>query len=71
MTSEREEQIAAGTVLITSRELAPRLGLGGKSGWRRVNARAKAGRLPVVMFGNKPRFHWPTVVEVLNRRRRI
>lgn len=69
--STREEQIAAGTVLLTPQELAPRLGFTGLTGWRRVVAKVKAGRIPSVLIGNRPRFHWPTVVQALNRRKAL
>lgn len=64
-----EAAVAAGTVLLTAYELAPRLGLSrGRRGAETVRARAKAGLLPV--YRPNPRtflFHWPTVVEATTK----
>lgn len=65
---DRESQIAAGTVLITAQELAPRLGLSaGKQGAEKVRLRARLGLLPVVRMGARYMFHWPTVVDFIHR----
>lgn len=62
----RESQIAAGTVLITARELAPRIGLRGRWGWREVLLRAKAKRLPAYRPNSRTvLFHLPTVMEAI------
>lgn len=66
LTPERESQIASGAVLITARELAPRIGLKGKSGWRTVIARAKAKRLPAYRPNKRTTlFHLPTVMAAI------
>ena len=66
----REDQIAAGTVMIGPAELAPRIGLGtGRRGLEKVRARARAGLIPC----HRPNarvylFHWPTVVQAIATR---
>lgn len=66
--NDRESQIAAGTVLLTAQELAPRLGLSrGKRGAEKVRLRARLGLLPVVRMGVRYMFHWPTVVEATHK----
>lgn len=63
----REEQIAAGTVMITAAELAPRLGLGcGRKALAKIRARVRIGRLPAYRPNKRTYlFHWPTVVEAI------
>lgn len=64
-----EADVAAGTILLTAQELAPRLGLSsGRSGAEQIRIRAKLGKLPC--YRPNPRtflFHWPSVVEAVNR----
>lgn len=59
-----ETAVAAGTVLITAREMAPRLGLSAsKRGVEIVRARARRGLIPCYRPNARTyRFHWPTVV---------
>lgn len=66
MSSEREAQIAAGTVMLTAQELAPRIGLTGRKGPEKVRARARIGEIPAYRPNSRTYlFHWPTVVEAL------
>ena len=59
----REAQIAAGSVLITAKELAPRIGLHGKWAFREVLLRARAGRIPAYRPNKRTiLFHLPTVM---------
>jgi len=62
-TVEREAQIAAGTVMLTDEELAPRMGFAAtERGYRSVREAAARGAIPGRMVGRKWLFHWPTVV---------
>lgn len=65
-----ESAVAAGTVLLTARELAPRIGLtASKRGAEMVRNRAKLKLLPCYMPNKRTfLFHWPSVVEAVNRR---
>lgn len=59
----REAQIAAGSVLITAKELAPRIGLKGRWAFREVLLRARAGRIPAYRPNKRTiLFHLPTVM---------
>ena len=68
-----ESAVAAGTVMLTPAEIAPRIGLKGKKGVRVVLARAKAGLLPCYHPNQRTYlFHWPTVVSaVFNRSAKV
>lgn len=60
----RESQIALGSVLITARELAPRIGLRGRWAFRTVLLRARAGRIPAYRPNKRTTlFHLPTVMQ--------
>ena len=65
-----EEAIAAGTVMLTAAELAPRIGLGsGSKGRRKVRSRARLGLIPCYRPNARVYlFHWPTVVDSLKNR---
>ena len=63
-----ESAIAAGTVMLTAAEIAPRLGYNGRRGVEKVRALAGARIIPAFKPGRSYRFHWPTVVEAMNRR---
>lgn len=65
-----EEAIAAGTVLLSAAEAAPRLGYRGKRGLERLRADAAAGIVPAIKTGQAYRFHWPTVILHLSRKAR-
>lgn len=64
-----ESAVAAGTVMITAYELAPRLGMkSGRRGAEKVRARAKIGALPCYNPNKRTfLFHWPSVVAAVNR----
>lgn len=65
-----EEAIAAGTVLLSAAQAAPRLGYRGKKGLERLRADAVAGLVPAIRNGRSYQFHWPTVIAHLNRKAR-
>lgn len=66
MQADRETQIALGSVLITAKELAPRIGLRGNWGFRTVLLRARAGRIPAYRPNKRTiLFHLPTVMNHL------
>jgi hypothetical protein len=64
-----EAAVAAGTVMLTAYELAPRLGMKvGRRGAEKVRARAKIGALPCYRPNARTfLFHWPSVVEAVTR----
>jgi hypothetical protein len=65
-SEEREKQIQLGTVMLTPRELAPRIGLAGAWAWQTVLEWARLGRLPAVRLNERQvMFHWPTVQAAL------
>lgn len=65
-----EAAIAAGTKLLTADEIAPRLGYHGRKGLARLRADAGAGVVPAIRQGRGYMFHWPTVINHLNRKAR-
>lgn len=62
-----EAAVAAGTVMLTSHELAPRIGFGsGQRGAQKVRNRAKLGLIPCYQPNSRTfLFHWPTVAAAL------
>ena len=62
-----EAAVAAGTVMLTAAELAPRLGLSaGHRGVRKIRNRARIGLIPCYRPNVRTYlFHWPTVVAAL------
>lgn len=68
-----ETAVAAGTVLLTAREIAPRLGLStSKRGVEIVRARARLGLLPAHRPNRRTYlFHWPTVVAHISARKGV
>lgn len=68
-----ESAVAAGTVLLTAQELAPRIGLSAsRKGADKVRARAKLGVLPCYRPNSRTfLFHWPSVVEAVSTKSRL
>lgn len=70
-TTDREAQIAAGTVLLTATEMAPRIGLSATvRGVRTVKEMAMRHAIPGVKIGKQYLFHWPTVVAKIGKAHR-
>lgn len=61
--SHQENQVLAGTRLLTADELAMRLGFSKKHGARTVRQKVKDGSIPVVRINDHHlRFRWPDVM---------
>ena len=66
-----EDAIVKGSVFLTAAEIAPRIGYGtGKRGAEKVRAQARLGKIPCYIRETRYLFHWPTVIERLNRQRK-